>query len=86
MLGSVLNEGQQRQPEEPEALRYANHAMTIFMAVGDTLNLARAYQIILWCILLKGFTSEKSVKTHPPSRVPYFAHGVLVRLKDCGTP
>jgi hypothetical protein len=28
----------------------------------------------------KGFTSEKSVETHSPSRVPDFAHGVLVRL------
>ena len=28
----------------------------------------------------KGFTSEKSVKTHHPSRVPDFAHGVLVRV------
>ena len=35
----------------------------------------------------KGFTSEKSVKTHHPSRVPDFAHGVLVSFtyigKDC---
>ena len=35
----------------------------------------------------KGFTSEKSVKTHHPSQVPNFAHGVLVRFtyigKDC---
>ena len=27
---------------------------------------------------LKGFTSEKSLNTHSPSRVPDLAHGVLV--------
>ena len=38
-------------------------------------------------VLTKGFTFEKSVKTHHPSRVPDFTHGVLVRVsyigKDC---
>ena len=34
--------------------------------------------------LSKGFTSEKSVKTHHPSRVPDFAHGVLVRVTISG--
>ena len=35
-------------------------------------------------VTIKGFTSEKSVKTHHPSRVPDFAHGVLVRVTISG--
>ena len=43
-LGVALNNAQQHQ----EALYYVNHAKTVFKAVGDIFNLARAYQVISW--------------------------------------
>ena len=43
-LGVALYEAQQRQ----EALCHMDHARNIFKTVGNTLNLARAYQFISW--------------------------------------
>ena len=43
-LGIALNDAKQRQ----EALYYVDLARTVFKAVGDAFNLARAYQVISW--------------------------------------
>jgi tetratricopeptide (TPR) repeat protein len=43
-LGIALNEAQQPQ----EALYYIDYARTVFKALGDTPNLARAYQAVSW--------------------------------------
>ena len=46
-LGIALNHAQQRQ----EALYYLDSARNVFTAVGDTFNLALAYQFISWVYL-----------------------------------
>jgi len=44
LLGAVLQDAHQPQ----EALRYLDHARTMLKAVGNTYNLANAYQITSW--------------------------------------